>query len=366
MDDEGCMNVLQSFDDSNEHSNSSLHSPHSSNILLSIISSYTPKIIPLLVFVLLIPILAFISILAGWLVWRTASTSWDAPVYLQYGDGSQPYAQFPLPTLSPLQHYDISLNIIVPATESNLALGNFMASLTLTTPTNKTLVHLRRPAIILSPSAQLLSRKPKTINIEIPLLYDFLPGTAKIIAMIELGRRDSWTSLGHGEGRELSVITAHVRGMVVHHGVRLFPIPISWLDVSYPLLLIRGLVSRFPLTSAIISAAGFLTMISLILCACILPSVLHRSSLVDTIDVSPGLLHFKQEYSAPSDSSILEDEGPSFRQGKRKVRAGKASVGRPWIKVEEETPAGPSTHVPADALRRRSFIRVEELSEANI
>jgi hypothetical protein len=56
-----------------------------------------------------------------------------------------PYASVSLPTLVPLQRYDISLRLTIPATETNYALGNFMTSLTLTTPSNKTLASVRRP-----------------------------------------------------------------------------------------------------------------------------------------------------------------------------------------------------------------------------
>jgi len=60
-------------------------------------------------------------------------------------DGVPPYAHFPVSNLHPQQPYEVSLHLVVPATESNLALGNFMASLRLSTPSNKTLVSVRRP-----------------------------------------------------------------------------------------------------------------------------------------------------------------------------------------------------------------------------
>ena len=55
-----------------------------------------------------------------------------------------PYAEAPLSVLSPRHHYDLSLDIVVPATEANIGLGNFMATLTLTTTSNKTLASSRR------------------------------------------------------------------------------------------------------------------------------------------------------------------------------------------------------------------------------
>jgi hypothetical protein len=63
-----------------------------SNLFTTIISSgvnalrtVAPQIIPLFVFALLIPLIVAVSILAGWLVWKNASVSWEAPLYLQYG-----------------------------------------------------------------------------------------------------------------------------------------------------------------------------------------------------------------------------------------------------------------------------------------
>lgn len=55
-----------------------------------------------------------------------------------------PYAEAPLPALSPGHTYDLSLDMVVPTTEANIALGNFMATLTLTTASNKTLFSSRR------------------------------------------------------------------------------------------------------------------------------------------------------------------------------------------------------------------------------
>jgi hypothetical protein len=44
-----------------------------------------------------------------------------------------------------MQSYDVSLHLTIPAVESNYALGNFMASLTVTTPSNVTIVSVRKP-----------------------------------------------------------------------------------------------------------------------------------------------------------------------------------------------------------------------------
>jgi len=63
-------------------------------------------------------------------------------------DGIPPYAYAPLPKLNSRQRYDISVDLLVPFTSSNLHLGNFMTSMTFSTSNNKTLAHVRRPVCI--------------------------------------------------------------------------------------------------------------------------------------------------------------------------------------------------------------------------
>jgi hypothetical protein len=61
-----------------------------------------------------------------------------------------PYAEVNLPKLVTGQPYDISLHLVIPACESNFALGNFMTTLTLSTLANETLTTVRRPVGITS------------------------------------------------------------------------------------------------------------------------------------------------------------------------------------------------------------------------
>ena len=136
----------------------------------------------------------------------------------------------------------MSLHLVIPPSDSNYDLGNFMASLTLATPSNKTLATVRRPvcifaiifaiifvrrfltffqAIVLPPRKRhFFSSHPSSINLDIFLLTSFVPGTSKVSARVELGRRDEWRKLGRGEARELSVITASLKGTVLHKGIR--------------------------------------------------------------------------------------------------------------------------------------------------
>lgn len=53
-----------------------------------------------------------------------------------------------------------------------------------------------------------------------PLLSSFAPGTSRVVAKLELGRKDGWKSLGEGHGRELSVLTASLHGVVKLEGLR--------------------------------------------------------------------------------------------------------------------------------------------------
>lgn len=56
-----------------------------------------------------------------------------------------PYAELTLSDVVALQPYDISLQLVVPANEANIALGNFMATLTLSTFSNRTIAISRKP-----------------------------------------------------------------------------------------------------------------------------------------------------------------------------------------------------------------------------
>ncbi len=67
-------------------------------------------------------------------------------------DGPVPYAEVMLPTVVAQQPYDISLHLIVPANDANFALGNFMASLALVTPSNRTLAYVRKPVRLSRPA----------------------------------------------------------------------------------------------------------------------------------------------------------------------------------------------------------------------
>ncbi len=74
-----------------------------------------------------------------------------------YSDGRSPYAEVALPNIVAQQPYDIWLHLVVPASESNLALGNFMATLTLASTSNNTLAVTRKPVRSVSSATHTLS-----------------------------------------------------------------------------------------------------------------------------------------------------------------------------------------------------------------
>jgi hypothetical protein len=125
------------------------------------VQPFIPQLVPLLICVLLLPFLIFLSLSAGFVVWNSSAVSWQEPVYLQYGcvhepdlsfddaqrnarDGVTPYADLRL-NVAANQPYDVSLHLVVPTVPSNYDLGNFMTSLHVSTPSNRTVVHVRRP-----------------------------------------------------------------------------------------------------------------------------------------------------------------------------------------------------------------------------
>ena len=73
------------------------------------------------------------------------------------------------------------------------------------------------------PPSSLRWSSPSTTTLEIPLLTRYVSGVGHAIARIELGRQDGWKSIGSGEGKELSVLTAFINGRVRPQGIRLVP-----------------------------------------------------------------------------------------------------------------------------------------------
>ncbi|KAF8167755.1 hypothetical protein B0H34DRAFT_792449 [Crassisporium funariophilum] len=301
---------------------------------LSAVRPYAPRLIPLLVCSFFIPLIIILSLSAGWVVWSSLSVSWEVPLYLQYGDGVSPYAYAVIPKLTPQQRYDISVDLLVPFTESNLLVGNFMTTLALSTLSNKTLARVRRPAIALPKPSRFLFSSPSSARVKIPLLESFSASAPSLAASVEIGRRDGWTTLGTGQGRELSVASATLRGLVVPHGT-------------------RGLAIRFPILSAIASASIFLLILSLILGTCVLPLFLQNTA-TDDDDVAKDEAELHSP-SLPSSSQVNDDDRPS-RPRRRRSKPSKTSTERTDVKTEApvQTIPSPDSEDPTRGLRRRS------------
>ncbi|KAF5312844.1 hypothetical protein D9619_003128 [Psilocybe cf. subviscida] len=302
---------------------------------LSSLRPYAPKLVPLVIFSSFIPITIFLSTCAGLVVWSSLSVSWETPLYLQYGDGGNPYAYAHLPPLTSSQRYDISVELVLPCTDANLALGNFMTALTLSTSSaNKTLEYVRRPTIAPKPTSYFIFSKT-TKRVTVPLLESFVAPKSRLAALVEVGRHDRWTLVGAGEGREVSVASAKLRGLVVPHGI-------------------RGIAIRFPLLSSLAAAGLFFNILALFLGMCVLPLVLPEAS----EDFEDHEVHAQgppvpvkaepepREPSPPSLSSVSrsrERERRSRRKrrsrsakGEEEQEEGAIPVGDFQVKTEEE------------------------------
>lgn len=51
----------------------------------AILRPFAPQLISLVTVIVVLPILAFVSLSAGLVVWKTAAVSWEEPMFLQYG-----------------------------------------------------------------------------------------------------------------------------------------------------------------------------------------------------------------------------------------------------------------------------------------
>src|SRR5712691_6987679 len=113
---------------------------------------------------------------------------------------------------------------------------------------------------------------PSTTTLKIPLLSSYVSGASDVVARIELGRQDGWKSIGSGEGKELSVLTAFINGRVRPQGVRLVP-PFPLLTNEHRSVSCRGVVSRFPFLSGIVASAAFLAVSVFVLSVCRVPAL---------------------------------------------------------------------------------------------
>lgn len=149
-------------------------------------------------------------------------------------------------------------------------------------------------------------------------MHSYTFGTPYANAYVQIGRQDGWRTLGSGEGREIAVSNAHLRGILVHRGIRyvLRDSPEPKLTESC-----SGLVTRFPLISAMISSMIFLVTLLAMVSLCILPTMLSEpigKSYLDDDDVGSEPLDDENPPRKPPSSD--EDKKPPRRRRTAKPR----------------------------------------------
>jgi len=207
-----------------------------------------------------------------------------------------------------------------------------MTTLTLTGPSDRVLTTVRKPAIILPPSSFRWSN-PSTTTLEIPLLTRYVAGVSRVSARVELGRQDGWRTIGSGEGKELSVLTALIEGRLRPRGI-------------------RGVVARFPLLSGAVASTLFLAASFSTLAVCLIPALRYQygSSGVTTATPGPG-----------TRSRALQGEK---RTRKRSLKRS-GSVSHVKLEDHESVVTFPPTETMPNALRRRRSMVSDPVSESD-
>ncbi|GAA5904542.1 hypothetical protein JCM6882_004902 [Rhodosporidiobolus microsporus] len=116
---------------------------------------------------------ALVLALAGWSVLRSATrvplVAGRERVWLQYGEWRPPYADLVLDQRKYAavrgQTYDLALELSVPVNDNNVALGNFMVSLSLLDGEGERVVNVSRPAILTHPSLSSSSSSPSSSSL---------------------------------------------------------------------------------------------------------------------------------------------------------------------------------------------------------
>ncbi|KIO25726.1 hypothetical protein M407DRAFT_24885 [Tulasnella calospora MUT 4182] len=95
---------------------------------LKLVKVSIPPALHLIIFLSLLPLLGLFSISAGILVAKWIPTGWSEQAFLQYGQGSTPYAYTIVRDLNTNQPYDISVQLVVPTSQANYDLGEASCS----------------------------------------------------------------------------------------------------------------------------------------------------------------------------------------------------------------------------------------------
>ena len=129
--------------------------------------------------------------------------------------------------------------------------------------------------------------QPGMSKLKVPLMSNFVTVSSSVVAKVDLGRRDGWKGIGYGEGRELSVYSATLKGALRHHGVRFVLLRSQPRHCTYSRCNhFRGLVSRFPTFSGFFAGTTFFFISSSCLAALLLPMV-YWTGLPQSEDHSP-------------------------------------------------------------------------------
>ena len=138
------------------------------------------------------------------------------------------------------------------------------------------------------------------------ILSSFVAKTSDVLAFVEIGRRDGWRSLGNGQGREVSVLSAKLRGREIPRGTR-------WACIILSLTMLRlmktnhsGLAIRYPLIASTLAACIFLLILSLVIGTCVLPA---------TFSTATGEVN--SQHQAKNASKSVSDPPPSLASRSR-------------------------------------------------
>ena len=120
------------------------------------------------------------------------------------------------------------------------------------------------------------------------------------------------------------MLAASLRGVVKHQGVRCVIFVRFYVSTALEHVLVRsGLVTRFPLLVALVSAFAFFSVTCIILAACFLPDIVKRSSdaLVRTETPTTPITPLEPVDKRQLISEFEDDEPPKRIKRSRRSRS---------------------------------------------
>ncbi|GAA6062484.1 hypothetical protein JCM10212_001857 [Sporobolomyces blumeae] len=205
-------------------------------------------------------------------------------VWLRYGEFRPPFADVELPEGkygAPGNSYDLSLELVVPSSEQNLRMGNFMVSLGLVSSQDETVLNVSRPAILTHPTyprfSYLLPLRPippPTQHLRVPLVEGASLNrngwSSRRVerVYVEVGRKDAHAGpVGYGGGGGAGGMNGMITGgdvfdrMYGRAGggvggeVQVYE---SWLKIEVKLYGLRALIHSHPYLSFLLFFPAFL------------------------------------------------------------------------------------------------------------